>query len=93
MTLDNGLDTVSEEFADYIFEVREDVGKCGGGVSGEGDGGEDDGGAVGGGAECCYGVAAPTDDFAGVAAQEDFTHKFGGWIGGYGAVGGGEVPG
>jgi hypothetical protein len=33
LALDDGLDAVSEELADYIFEVGEDVGEGGGEVA------------------------------------------------------------
>jgi hypothetical protein len=33
LTLDDGLDAVSEELANYIFEVGEDIGEGGGEVA------------------------------------------------------------
>ena len=44
---DGGLDAVSEELADYVFEVGENVGKCGVEVSGELDFWEDSAGWAG----------------------------------------------
>ena len=86
--LDGGLDAVSKELANNIFEVGEDVGECGVEVPGELDFWEDGAGWVGGGGEGGYGFADAGGDFSGGAFEKYFADKVCGWCGG----GGGEMP-
>jgi len=63
--LESRLDGVPEEFADYVFQMREDVGECCGEVTSEVYGWEGD--ALGSEKGCYFG-AASGDDFGGAAA-------------------------
>lgn len=63
----DGLDGVTEEFPDYVFDVGEDVGKGGVEVAREFDFWEEGGGTVGGGGEGCYFVPAARYYVGGVA--------------------------
>jgi hypothetical protein len=91
LTLNNSLNTVSEEFANYVFEVRENVWKCCIEVTGEFECGQGSRRAVcsGGEGEDC--VVAAIYDFTGVAFQKDFTNKFRAYARGMRGIG--EVPG
>ena len=91
LTLNDGLDAVPQELANYIFKMREDVGECGVEVAGEVDCGEGSGGAVGRGAKGKDGGVTAVYYLAGIALEEDFADEFGAGIGGIGGVG--EVPG
>lgn len=91
LTLNDGLDAVPQELADYVFKMREDVGECGVEVAGEVDCGERSGGAVGRGAKGEDGGVAAVYYLARIALEEDFADEFGARIGGVGGVG--EVPG
>lgn len=86
--LDGGLDAVSKELANNVFEVGEDVWECGVEVPGELDFWEDGAGRVGGGGEGDYGFADAGGHFSGGAFEKYFADKVCEWCG----SGGGEMP-
>jgi hypothetical protein len=90
LTLNNSLNTVSEEFANYVFEVREDVWECCVEVAGEFECGQGSRRAVCSGAEGEDCIVATIYDLAGVAFEKDFTDKFRAYARGMGGIG--EVP-
>jgi len=74
------LDAVSEQFANYVFEMREDIWKCCVKMTREFDFWEPSIRRVGGSGKFCHCASDTIYDVTSGAAEENFAHEFGcGW--------------